>query len=474
MGPSVFQSARERQTERNGDASLQDPGIARVSGWLTHDTLRGRLAGPWALARRSDLPLLAGGAGFPSTGWNDLTANDTRTQFNAGYDPRLASGDVGKSEEFVELDQRARLLAEAAVRAGGSIEMEPVVRPLLHFFADRPRRTDASAHTARGALRFPDSNPSPWKVSSVRDDGATCSLTTPQELPEQLSSGRRRLRPALPSQLATQVPANRPLGAVSEECGVMSHVTCDAREDLPPTPHPLSLSWLLHHRDRDILQQRHTLQHRRRAGNRSAEQLLAMLDTTPGADPRHQAHPIESEKRRADDDVFAHPSQARNRERVSALTLRLPAPYDEPLRSTRFPVLAEQRCRAVEQVPLRAQAASDRFGRAGVLAQPAIGAAIAHDRAELQRNGVVGTDLDAPAAVALSEPHPLAEIGERGDVLGTMHRKIPQTAQRLLSSLRLAKIGQRLPSRRRHTRRDPVRLAASQRRNSSVIRAKPR
>ncbi len=81
--------------------------------------------------RWSELPLLASGAGFPSHRRNDLFANDGRAQCNLGNDPRRAPGDVGKIEVFVELDQGARLVAEAAVRAGGTIEMEPVVLPVL-------------------------------------------------------------------------------------------------------------------------------------------------------------------------------------------------------------------------------------------------------------------------------------------------------------------------------------------------------
>ena len=120
--------------------------------------------------RRSDLPLFASQTGFPSPRWNDLSTNDARAQFNAGDDPRLAPGDVGKSEAFVELDQRTRLLAETAVRAGGSIEMEPVRRPILQFLADRSRRTDASAHTASGAVSLPNADSSPGERSSVHDD----------------------------------------------------------------------------------------------------------------------------------------------------------------------------------------------------------------------------------------------------------------------------------------------------------------
>jgi hypothetical protein len=53
----------------------------------------------------------------------------------------------------------------------------------------------------------------------------------------------------------------------------------------------------------------------------------------------------------------------------------------------------------------------EHFARTGIVTETAIRAAVGQGRARIQRDGILGADLQTSLATALSVPHPLTKIG---------------------------------------------------------------
>jgi hypothetical protein len=120
------------------------------------------------------------------------------------------------------------------------------------------------------------------------------------------------------------------------------------------------------------------------------------------------------EQDRTEQEASTHGSQARDDNDFALSRLRFAAVHDERFPFGRSPLRTEERPNPGQKMRVGVHLALEGLRRAGHLAQPAAGTAIAHLRPRIERDGTFGARLLAKSAFVPAMAQPLATLGERG------------------------------------------------------------